>query len=97
MKAILRWVALVLLGFAALQLFFVGRIATMAFIDPQSTTFQRSEAWRIATEKHRLPWRQRWLTGRIMTPTNLEDVAKHTLSYPIKHGARVRQIEEDQA
>ena len=61
MKAILRWLALVLLGFAALQLFFVGRIATMAFIDPQSTTFQRSEAWRIATEKHRLPWRQRWL------------------------------------
>ena len=61
MKAILRWVALVLLGFAALQLFFVGRIAAMAFIDPQSTTFQRSEAWRIATEKHRLPWRQRWL------------------------------------
>lgn len=61
MKAIVRWVALVLLGFAALQLFFVGRIATMAFIDPQSTTFQRSEAWRIATEKHRLPWRQRWL------------------------------------
>jgi len=61
MKALLRWVALVLLGFAALQLFFVGRIATMAFIDPQSTTFQRSEAWRIATERHRLPWRQRWL------------------------------------
>ena len=69
MKAILRWVALVLLGFAALQLFFVGRIATMAFIDPQSTTFQRSEAWRIATEKHRLPWRQRWL--------DYEDISDH--------------------
>jgi monofunctional biosynthetic peptidoglycan transglycosylase len=33
----------------------------MASVDPESTTFQRSEAWRIGTEKHRLPWRQRWV------------------------------------
>jgi monofunctional biosynthetic peptidoglycan transglycosylase len=61
MKAVLRWVALVLLAFVALQLFFIGRIAAMVVVDPQSTTFQRSEAWRIASEKHRLPWRQRWV------------------------------------
>lgn len=41
-------------------------------------------------------WRRRWLTGRIKNPANLEDVAKHTLSYPINHGARVQQIKEDQ-
>jgi monofunctional biosynthetic peptidoglycan transglycosylase len=61
MKALLRWIGLVLLAFLALQLFFVGRIALMAVVDPESTTFQRSEAWRIATEKHRLPWRQAWV------------------------------------
>jgi monofunctional biosynthetic peptidoglycan transglycosylase len=61
MKAVLRWAALVLLAFVALQLFFVGRIAAMAVFDPESTTFQRSEAFRIASEKHRLPWRQRWV------------------------------------
>jgi monofunctional biosynthetic peptidoglycan transglycosylase len=61
MKAILRWAALVLLAFVALQLFFVGRIAAMVVLDPESTTFQRSEAFRIASEKHRLPWRQRWV------------------------------------
>ena len=33
----------------ALQLFFILRIAAMTWIDPQSTTFQRSEAWLIAT------------------------------------------------
>jgi monofunctional biosynthetic peptidoglycan transglycosylase len=33
----------------------------MAIVDPESTTFQRSEAWRIASEKHRLPWRQEWV------------------------------------
>jgi monofunctional glycosyltransferase len=61
MKAILRWAALLLLAFVALQLFFIGRIAAMAVFDPESTTFQRSEAWRIATEKDRLRWRQRWV------------------------------------
>ena len=61
MKAVLRWIALVIVAFVALQLFFVGRIAAMAVIDPQSTTFQRSEAWRIATEKDRLRWRQQWV------------------------------------
>ena len=61
MKAVFRWVALVLLAFVALQLFFIGRIALMAVVDPESTTFQRSEAWRIAHERDRLRWSQRWV------------------------------------
>jgi len=61
MKAVLRWVLLVVLAAAMLQLFFLLRIAVMAVVDPQSTTFQRSEAWRIATEKGKLPWRQQWV------------------------------------
>lgn len=61
MKAVLRWVALAIIAFVALQLFFVGRIAMMAVVDPESTTFQRSEAWRIATERDRLRWRQEWV------------------------------------
>ncbi|HEY0823451.1 MAG TPA: monofunctional biosynthetic peptidoglycan transglycosylase [Ramlibacter sp.] len=61
MKALVRWAALVAVAFVALQLFFVGRIALMLVVDPESTTFQRSEAWRIATEKGRLRWRQEWV------------------------------------
>ncbi len=61
MKGLLRWILLVLVAGVALQLFFVVRIATMAVIDPQSTSFQRSEAWRIATEKRQLRWRQQWV------------------------------------
>jgi len=60
-KAILRWFVLVLVAFVALQLFFVLRIAAMAVVAPESTSFQRSEAWRIVSEKHRLPWRQQWV------------------------------------
>jgi monofunctional biosynthetic peptidoglycan transglycosylase len=61
MKAVLRWVLLVLLAGLAVQLYFVARIALMAVVDPQSTAFQRSEAWRLATEKGELKWRQQWV------------------------------------
>ena len=61
MKGVLRWMLLVLVAALALELFFVLRIAAMAVVDPQSTAFQRSEAWRIATEKHQLRWRQQWV------------------------------------
>ena len=61
MTALLRWLALLLLALLALQLFFVLRIAAMAVLDPQSTAFQRSEAWRLLSEKDRLQWRQQWV------------------------------------
>lgn len=61
MKAVLRWIGLVFLAFVALEMFFALRIAAMAVLDPESTAFQRSEAWRIATERDRLRWRQEWV------------------------------------
>ena len=61
MKGVWRWVLLVVLAGLLLQLFFVLRIAAAIVLDPQSTTFQRSEAWRIATEHDRLRWRQQWV------------------------------------
>ncbi len=38
-------------GASRSQLFFIVRIAAMAVIDPQSTAFQRSEAWQLATAR----------------------------------------------
>jgi monofunctional biosynthetic peptidoglycan transglycosylase len=61
MKALLRWVVLLLVAAAALQVFFLARIALAATMDPQSTTFQRSEAWRIRIQKGQLRWRQQWV------------------------------------
>ena len=61
MRLFWRWLALLAAAFLALQLFFVARIAMMAVVDPQSTAFQRSEVWRIATEKGSLRWREQWL------------------------------------
>ena len=62
MKPLLRWLLLLLLAVLALQLFFVLRIATMALLAPQSSAFQRSEAWRLVKEKDQLQWRQQWVS-----------------------------------
>lgn len=61
MKALLRWLAFLLAAVLALQVFFIGRIALMAVVDPKSTTFERSEAWRIQHDKGALRWRQQWV------------------------------------
>jgi len=61
MKALLRWTLLALAAALAVQLYFVGRIALMVVMDPQSTAFQRSEIYRVATEKGSLAWRQQWV------------------------------------
>lgn len=61
MKALGRWLLLFVLAVLALELFFLGRIALAATVDPQSTAFERSEAWRIATRGSPLRWRQEWV------------------------------------
>lgn len=59
MRLLGRWLLLSLAALLLLQLFFIGRIAAMALLDPQSTSFQRSEAWRLASSGQ-LRWRQDW-------------------------------------
>ena len=60
MRAVLRLLGLLLLSALALQLAFALRIALMAVLDPQSTTFQRSEIRRLLAETHELRWSQGW-------------------------------------
>ena len=61
LKPVLRWLALAAVAIIALQLFFVVRIALMAVLAPQSTAFERSEAWRLLNEKDTLHWRHQWV------------------------------------
>ncbi len=56
-----RAAALLLICAAALQLVFAARIALMNVLAPESTTFQRSEAWRLLVDKHHLSWSQQWV------------------------------------
>lgn len=72
MKSFARWLLWVLLAGVALQLFFVGRIALMLVIDPQSTAFMRSEAWRVALQslddEHGWRWSSQWVDYDQISP-----------------------------
>ena len=61
MKATLRLLLLVFLAGLSLQLYFVGRIAMMAVVNPESTAFERSAAYSVATNTGSLKWRQEWV------------------------------------
>jgi monofunctional glycosyltransferase len=62
LKIALRWFGMVLVALLALQLFFVLRIATMLVLDPQSTAFERSEAWRVLNLADKpFAWKQTWV------------------------------------
>ena len=60
MRAVWRIFALVVLAGLSLQLYFLGRVALMAVLNPESTTFQRSEMRRIVADTGTLLWSQSW-------------------------------------
>ena len=60
-KTFLQLIGLIVVSFFSLQLFFLIKIAFMHVVSPQSTSFQRSEAWRIVIKHRELPWRQSWV------------------------------------
>ncbi len=53
--------ALLLVSALALQVYFLARVAGMRVVDPASTSFQRSEAWRLLREDARPAWAQQWV------------------------------------
>lgn len=68
LRALARLFPLLVLSFIALQLYFLARVALMAVVDPQSTTFQRSEAWRLLVEKRQILWGQQWMDYERISP-----------------------------
>ena len=67
-RTLRRAVLLFVVCTIALQLYFLGRIALMAAIDPESTTFQRSEAWRLALARRAAHWQQHWIDYAAISP-----------------------------
>lgn len=68
LSALLGWAGWLVLAGVALQLFFVGRIALMAVLAPQSTAFQRSEAWQLLQGDSRFTWSQQWVDYSQISP-----------------------------
>ena len=65
-RHLVRLVVLVGVALVSLQIYFVARIALMRWVDPQSTTFQRSEIWRLWHERGRIAWSQHWVDDRLI-------------------------------
>ena len=90
-----RLLALLLLCTAALQLYFVARIGLMALLAPQSTSFQRSEAWRLLVEKHRIDWRQDWVDqGRISASLKRAVIASEDAGFVDHSGVEWDALEQ---
>jgi monofunctional biosynthetic peptidoglycan transglycosylase len=64
MQKLMRLGLLCLVAVLALQLFFLSRIVLMRWVAPESTSFERSNIYAIATTKPepwRFAWRQTWV------------------------------------
>ena len=89
MKALARLLLLVLCAGLLLQVFFVARIAVMVLADPQSTTYQRSEAWQLAHSEDGLRWRQQWVDyGQISANLKRAVIASEDAGFMEHHGVQ---------
>ena len=95
-RALARWGLLVLIAFIALQLFFVLRIAAMLVIDPQSTSFERSEAWRVLQAPDKpFAWEQQWVDyAQISDPLKRAVIASEDSDFAYHGGVEWDAIEK---
>ncbi len=70
----LQAAGLFLLCLLALQLCFLLRVALMAALDPHSTSFQRSEAWRLLMQRSGSGWQHEWVDDKAFSPHLLRAV-----------------------
>ena len=90
MRAFGRWLLWLVRAGIALQLFFVLRIAAMLVIDPQSTAFMRSEAWRLASESvtgdASWRWSSQWVDYESINPNLKRAVMASEDAGFVEHG-----------
>ncbi len=95
MKGLLRLAVLALLAGIALQLYFVARIALMAVVNPESTTFERSAVYSVATSTGSLKWRQQWTPyNEISDNLKKAVIASEDASFNTHEGVDVEALEK---
>jgi monofunctional biosynthetic peptidoglycan transglycosylase len=95
MRAFGRWLMLLVLAAVGLQLFFVLRIAGMAWVAPESTSFQRSQAWQILKQQGQLPWRQESVDFKAMSASLQRAViASEDAAFTQHHGIWWQSLEK---
>ena len=94
-RSVGRLVGMVAVAVLALQLFFLLRVALMLVVAPESTTFQRSEIWRIVVEKHQLPWSQETVpAARISDNLRRAVIASEDAGFVDHHGVEWGAVEK---
>lgn len=68
-RVLLGWLGWCLCALLALQLWFALRVATLAWVDAPSTTFQRSEAWRLLRAGELARWRHQGVPAAALPAT----------------------------
>lgn len=95
MPSLLRLLGLTLLAALALQLYFVARIALITVMDPESTAFQRSEIYRVASTRGSLKWRQQWVPyGQISDKLKSAVIASEDASFAVHDGVDLEALEK---
>ena len=90
-----RLVGMLAVAVLALQLYFLLRVALMTVVAPESTTFQRSEIWRLVVEKHQLPWSQESVPGnRISDNLRRAVIASEDAGFVEHHGVEWDAVEK---
>jgi monofunctional biosynthetic peptidoglycan transglycosylase len=90
-----RLLGMLAVAFFALQLYFLLRIALMTVVAPESTTFQRSEIWRLVVEKHQLPWAQESVArDRISDNLRRAVIASEDAGFVDHHGVEWDAVEK---
>ena len=95
LASLARLLGLVLLCALALQIYFLARVLLMLVVDPQSTTFERSEVWRLLTERRELRWSQQWVPyGRISDSLKRAVIASEDAGFSEHSGVEWDAIEK---
>ena len=86
---------LLVLAGVGLQLFFALRILAMNWIAPESTSFQRSQAWHILQQQGQLPWLQASVELKAMS-TSLQRavIASEDAAFTQHHGIWWQSLEK---
>ena len=90
-----RWMMLVVLSGLGLQIYFVARVITMRYVDPQSTAFERSQIMQMLQSEHGLRWRQQWMAaGRINTTLRRAVIASEDDMFASHDGVQWQAIQK---
>ena len=94
-RHLLMFGLLALLAVVVLQMYFAARIGLMAYVNPESTAFQRTEAWRVARRTGNLPWRQQWVPyTQVSDNLKRAIIASEDASFTVHDGVDMDALEK---